>query len=158
MVKWTILVIGNTALPDATRAYFEKHRLPYIIHSGALFDTQQVHRILPGYDFILIWASHVFPTPLLTSSIVDELNFTKVNVAWDSYGRNYPHETAERFSHDLMGIPAVPTHEIHWLPKDLNVSDGYFESGTARLRNVPQKPTPTKCLARCYNPLSGRYD
>jgi hypothetical protein len=157
MVNWTILVTGG-APSNAARAYFEKHGLPYKIHSGELFEPQQVHNVVPGYDFILIWAAHLEPTPLFTTSIADELDFTKINMAWDSYGRNYPHKTSVRFTRDLMGIPAFPTADRHWLAKDLNVADGYFESASARLKNLPQPQPQPRVAARRYNPSSGKYE
>lgn len=163
MVNWTILVIGSP--PPVLSSYFEKHALPYKI-IAAPFDPFQCHTAVSGYDFILCWAAHVVPTERLTKSIAGCLDFTKINVTWDSYGRNFPHKTRKRWSRDLIGLPAAKqitdalceTQEVRVLPKDMNVSDGYFESDKALLRNVPAPAQKEQRLAKHYNPTSGRYE
>ncbi len=164
MVKWAILVIGPAQQP-ALSNYFERHGLPYIVAPAAT-DPFQAHTAFPGYDFLLCWAGHVIPMERLTESILPALDFSKINVTWDSYGRNFPHKTLRRWSRDLIGLPAahritdalLETQDVHILPKDLNVSDGYYESAKALLRNAPCKPVSAPYLVKRYNPASGRYE
>lgn len=137
---WAIVVSGK---PSAELvAYLRGNNFPRFLISYNEFDPFQAHELYPGYDFLVVWNQCVVPKAPLPS-LETLLDFSKINVTWDSYGRNYPHRTAQRFSLDLIGLPKGATrdmfeaqNDLHILPKDLNVSEGYAESKSARIVNI----------------------
>lgn len=160
-MHWTVLLIG---LPnEETEAYLKKYDTPHII-SKEECNPFYAHTKYPGYDFILCWKSNVYPRTNL-GNLAIYLDFTKINVTWDSEGRNYPHKTRRRFSEDFLGIPHSAKHAnlellemetIHILPKTWNVSEGYVEYDQALLIN--KKKTQSKpVFLKTFDPVSGKY-
>jgi hypothetical protein len=156
MVHWTILVIGA---PNNTQIeYFQKHCLSYKVVDRSC-DPFDAHKLAPGYDFVLCWrAEKVFPHET-AQSIADFLDFSRINVTWDSFGRNFPHKTTKLYSRDLLGFPAskhtsdelLEMQQVFILPKTLNVSAGYVESSDAVILN---KFNP---FVKLFDPVAKRY-
>ena len=137
---WAIVVNGKPAAELI--AYFREKNFPRFLISYNEFDPFSVHTLYPGYDFLVVWNQCVVPKVPLPP-LETYLDFSKINVTWDSYGRNYPHRTTQRYSLDLIGLPKGATREmfeaqenLHILPKDLNVSEGFAESAKARVINT----------------------
>lgn len=164
-MNFAVVFFGTqTALHSA---YFAKHG--YKVHQAPSGLTPfDAHKAFPGHDFLLCWNACVVPIPT-AYDLRPVLNLSKINVTWDSYGRNYPHKSPRHWSLDLIGIPAtrqvasyelLETQDLHILPKDVNVQDGYLESSTAQFRNIRSSvpsEAPASTFVKHYDPKSGRY-
>ena len=161
---WAILVIGQPSVELISYLRIKMHRF---VISPQMISPFEAHAKFPGFDFLVYWnAAAVVPTEALPP--LDKLlDFTKVNVTWYSYGRNYPHKTQQRFSMDFIGIPKhvaatsmemLEVQDLHILPKDLNVQEGYAESKGARLRNIRKRVLEHNLpYVKRFDPTSGRY-
>lgn len=147
-MNWAILVIGKPSSEILT--YLRKTNARFLIANENL-SPFEAHAAYPGFDYLIYWNACVVPTPSLPA--LDTIfNFSKINVSWDSHGRNYPHKTPQRYSLDFIGIPRSPagaahitnydmleTQDLHILPKNINVCEGFAESATACLINKKRK-------------------
>lgn len=163
---WAILVIGEPSKEILN--YLRRTNARFMI-SRAEISPFEAHTKYPGFDYLIYWRACVVPTPALPS--LDTLfNFSKINVSWDSYGRNYPHKTQRRYSLDFIGMPRTPagaasiisysmleTQDLHILPKNLNVSEGYAETATAILKNTRVREPELPSFVKKYNAQLGRY-
>ncbi len=169
------VVFFGTQTPAHT-AYFRAHGYK-VLEATPTTDPFTVHTVFPGYDFLLCWNACVVPKPG-ARDLRPSINPGKINVSWDSYGRNYPHLNTRHWSLDLIGFPntktvanydLLETQDLHILPKDVNVQEGYLESQTAQFLNLrrsspPLPSAPSMPLAakppsfvKYYDPKTGRY-
>jgi hypothetical protein len=142
--------------------YFKKYGIT-VLQAASPQDPFTVHSTFQGYDFLLCWNAPVVPKRG-ARDLRGDLDLTKINVTWDSYGRNYPHKTAQRYSRDLIGFPAglcprsanledCKLEDLCILPKDVNVSVGYREYDAAQFQNGGTKPP----FVKTFHAESGRW-
>jgi hypothetical protein len=164
------VVYFGTQTPAHT-AYFRAHGYK-VLEAPSNTHPFAVHTVFPGHDFLLCWNACVAPKPG-ARDLRPLLNLQKINVTWDSYGRNYPHKTSRRWSLDLIGFPAkhtalnydmLETQDLHILPKDVNVQEGYLEFQKAQFANLRSEPTVSPVAPKAsgtfvkhYDPVTGRY-
>ena len=155
-MRWVVVVIGDSPSAELI-TYLEKTHAPFILSEDmSPFDA---HKKYKGYDYIICMNCNCVPTKDCIP--LDELfKFDKINVAWDSYGRNYPHKTSVRYSTDLIGIPAsaahitaIPDKDLYILPKTVNVSEGFLETHAAHILNIKKRTA----FVKFYNCLTGAY-
>jgi hypothetical protein len=156
-MKFAVVFFG--AQTAEHKAYFEKHGHEVLAAPPEL-NPFAVHTVIPGYDFLLCWNATVVPEKG-ARDLRGDMDMSKINVSWDSFGRNFPHKTSKRFSTDLIGFPrTVPRisyellemQDLHILPKDVNVCKGYKEFEVAVFKRAIQTSFVKK-----YDPVSGRY-
>lgn len=155
------VVFFGTQTP-AHEVYFAKYGIP-VFQAAVTQDPATVHTVFPDYDFLLCWNACVVPTHG-ARDIRGDLDMSKINVTWDSYGRNYPHKTPKRYSRDLIGFPTtmclqglnledIAHKDLHILTKDVNASAGYREYETAQFQNTAAKLPYVKV----FDVVSGRW-
>jgi hypothetical protein len=161
---WAILVIGEPSKEILN--YLRKTNARFII-SRKEITPFEAHTVYPGFDYLIYWRTCVIPMPALPP--LDTLfDFSKINVSWDSYGRNYPHKTPQRYSLDFIGIPRSEAHKVtnyamletqdlYILPKNLNVCEGYAEFASALLQNTRKRAPEPPSFVKRYDVRSGRY-
>jgi hypothetical protein len=163
---WAILVIGEPSKEILN--YLRKTNARFMI-SRTEISPFEAHAAYPGFDYLIYWHACVVPTPALPT--LDTLfDFSKINVSWDSYGRNYPHKTSQRYSLDFIGLPHSPagaaqitnysmleTQDLYILPKNLNVCEGYAEFATALLKNMRKRVPEIPSFVKRYDARLGRY-
>ena len=168
-MTFTIILSNGSGAPinPDLQTYLQRYR--YVVApSGS--KPQDAFTLVPTASFILWWDASLIPQTTL-ADISSMLDLTKVNVTWDSYARNYPHKVLpnKRFSDRFFGVPAFcapalqnarhldeffASAPLYRLPSDLNVSEGFREYDSARLR-TKAKAKPS--LVRVFDPLTGLY-
>ncbi len=164
-MRWTVLLLGSPN--EETILYLKKYNIPYIISIEEI-SPFEAHHTFPGYEYILCWNRNVYPCNAL-GHIAEYLDFKKINVAWDSEGRNYPHKTRNHWrnhwSLDFIGLPCsakitnyemLEVQDLHILPKTCNVSEGYVEYSKALLVNK-RKRQDRFSFVKVFDPATGKY-
>jgi hypothetical protein len=160
---WAILVIGQ---PSAELIHYLRTKYHRFVISTQEINPFDAHEKYPGFDYLVYWHSALVPS-LDLPALDTFMDFSKVNVTWDSYGRNYPHKTQQRFSTDFIGLPKntkakslemLEVQDLYILPKDLNVQEGYAETKGARLKNTRKRNINHSLpYVKIFDPQSGRY-
>lgn len=165
--------------------YFTRHNIPfYFITEKDISDKQIqtkeshpswwkliIHKILPGFDFIICWDLDLLPR-LPSSKIIEHFDFSKLNLAFDSPGNKVSFSPNFKYNGGLIGIPSsvaffmeyifdthapgvVPSYEqyylneeiahkkvpVHELPRNINV---------LYPKNIEERPAFYNALCQHY--------
>lgn len=118
-----ILDVGTLPYASISRKvledYFTRKQIDYKFITSSILDSIDIntkkahpswwkmiiHRLLPGYDYIICWDLDLLPKSR-DVSILEMFDFTKLTLAYDSPGNTVPFCPDFKYNGGLIGIPA----------------------------------------------------